>query len=312
MSATSESRPVPPTLVILAAGMGSRYGGLKQIDAMGPSGEAVIDYSVFDAKRAGFGKIVFVIRRDFEDAFRTFVDARFGHSIPVDYVFQQLDDLPDGFSVPEGREKPWGTAHAVLTAANAVKEPFAAINADDFYGRDAYVKLAAFLTGPAAQADGGRYCMIGFQLKNTLSDFGTVSRGLCTTDAAGKLLSVKELTKIAGSAEGAENVASDGTVQKLTGEEFVSMNMWGFTPDYFSHSRDNFIAFLKTQGNEAKSEWYIPTVVDDLIKAGTATVDVLGTTSAWFGVTYQEDKPHVMESIRNLIAAGEYPERLWE
>ncbi len=309
MSAASETTPVAPTLVILAAGMGSRYGGLKQIDAMGPNGEAVIDYSVFDAIRAGFGKVVFVIRRDFDEAFRSFVDARFGKAIPVEYVYQQLDDLPEGFSVPEGREKPWGTNHAVLTAAKVVKEPFAAINADDFYGRDAYRKLADFLTGTASE---GRYCMVGFQLKNTLSDFGTVSRGLCTTDAGGKLLSVRELTKIAGTPEGAENHAPDGSVQKLTGEEFVSMNMWGFAPDYLERSREHFIAFLETQGSELKSEWYIPTVVDDLIREGKATVDVLGTTSSWFGVTYQEDKPHVMASIQSLIAAGEYPERLWE
>jgi len=304
--------PSAPTLVILAAGMGSRYGGLKQIDAMGPNGEAVIDYSVFDAKRAGFGKVVFVIRRDFEDAFRAFVDARFGRALPVEYVFQRLDDLPEGFAVPEGREKPWGTGHAVLTAATAVNEPFAAINADDFYGRDAYAKLAAFLAGPAARADGGRYCMIGFQLKNTLSDFGTVSRGLCATDSANRLLSVKELTRIARTATGAENQASDGTVQPLTGEEFVSMNMWGFTPDFLGRMREQFIAFLQAHGHEAKSEWYIPAVVDAMIREGSATVDVLPTTSAWFGVTYQEDKPHVTASIRALIAAGEYPERLWE
>jgi len=305
----STSDTKKPTLVILAAGMGSRYGGLKQMDAMGPNGEAVIDYSVFDAIRAGFGKVVFIIRRDFEQAFRDFVDARFANAIPVEYVYQELGDLPDGYDCPAGREKPWGTGHATLAARTAVNEPFAVINADDFYGRDAYEKLAGFLAKSAGSK--ASYCMVGFRLNNTLSDFGTVSRGLCTTGDDGNLKSVKELTKIAGTADGAENTNDDGSVMKLTGEEPVSMNMWGFTPDFFETTNEKFALFLSERGQEEKSEFYIPSVVDEMIQENRATCAVLRTSSAWFGVTYQEDKPHVTKSIRDLIDAGEYPEKLW-
>ena len=291
--------------------MGSRYGGLKQIDAMGPNGEAVIDYSVFDAIRAGFGKVVFIIRKDFEQAFRDFVDARFTSHIPVEYVYQQIDDLPAGYTVPEGREKPWGTGHATLAARTAVNEPFAVINADDFYGQDAYEKLAAFLIECAGKNSSDRYCMIGFQLNKTLSDFGSVSRGICTTNDANDLLSVKEHTKISRTDTGAENQNDDGTKTPLTGNEPVSMNMWGFTPDCFDRVGEKFGKFLDAQGREQKSEFYIPFVVDDLIQEGRATCTLIPTSSDWFGVTYQEDKPHVQNSIQTLITRGDYPEKLW-
>ncbi|MEM0897860.1 MAG: nucleotidyltransferase [Verrucomicrobiota bacterium] len=302
-----------PTLLILAAGMGSRYGGLKQIDAMGPGGEAILDYSVYDALRAGFGRVVIVIRRDFESQFREFADAHFAQGAEVDYAFQQLDALPEGYEVPEGREKPWGTAHAILMADGAINEPFAVINADDFYGRDAYAKLAGHLTGDSLDPEGVECpcSMVGFLLKNTLSDFGTVSRGICDVDASGNLKSVEELTKIAKTESGAEHREGED-VRVLTGEETVSMNMWGFTPALFPVLREKFEHFLRERGNEPKSECYIPAVVDELISEKRAEAKVLQTSSPWFGVTYQEDKPLVMESIKQLITAGEYPESLWD
>lgn len=299
-----------PTLLILAAGMGSRYGGLKQLDAMGPSGEVVLDYSVFDAIRAGFGKVVFVIRRDFEEQFRSQIGARFGDRIQVDYAFQDINDLPTGFTVPEGRTKPWGTAHAVLAAEKVVHEPFLMINADDFYGRDAFAKMAANLT--TARPDDGidHYSMVGYYLKNTLSDHGSVARGVCTRDANGMLASITEMTKIFKTASGAENRETD-PAQPLTGEEVVSMNFFGFTPSLFGHLRAAFTEFLKVSGGDAKAECYAPKVVDDLIKAGRADVKVLESNDSWFGVTYPEDKADVVASIRALVAAGAYPQNLW-
>lgn len=299
-----------PTLLILAAGMGSRYGGLKQLDAMGPSGEVVLDYSVFDAIRAGFGKVVFVIRRDFEEQFRNQVGAKFQHRIPVEYAFQDINDLPAGFTVPEGRTKPWGTAHAVLAAESVVKEPFLMINADDFYGRDAFAKIAADLTA-AKTADGkSHYFMVGFYLKNTLSDHGSVSRGVCTTDANGMLSSVTEMTKIFKTETGAENRETDTPVP-LTGEEIASMNFFGFTPEIFGQLRAAFTLFLQNSGQELKSECYVPKEVDVLIRDGKADVHVLESTGKWFGITYPEDKAEVVASIRELVAAGEYPDSLW-
>ncbi|HYF35418.1 MAG TPA: sugar phosphate nucleotidyltransferase [Prosthecobacter sp.] len=299
-----------PTLLILAAGMGSRYGGLKQLDAMGPAGEVVLDYSVFDAIRAGFGKVVFVIRRDFEEQFRSQVGAKFQHRIPVEYAFQELHDLPEGFTVPEGRTKPWGTAHAVLAAESVVHEPFLMINADDFYGRDAFAKIAAELTTPRPMDGKSHYSMVGFYLKNTLSDHGSVARGVCKTDASGMLTSVTEMTKIFKTPDGAENRESDPPV-KLTGEEVVSMNFFGFTPDIFKHLRAAFTRFLEKQGGDLKSECYVPKEVDALINSGEADVRVLESTGKWFGVTYPEDKAEVVASIRQLIQAGDYPPSLW-
>ncbi len=300
-----------PTLLILAAGMGSRYGGLKQLDAMGPAGEVVLDYSVFDAIRAGFGKVVFVIRRDFEELFRTQIGSKYAGRIAVDYAFQDLHDLPVGFTVPEGRTKPWGTAHALLAAESVVHEPFLMINADDFYGQDAFQKIAVDLTQPRLQDGKSHYSMVGFHLKNTLSDHGSVSRGVCTCNASGMLSTVLEMTKIFKCDTGAENREVEGAYVPLTGNEVVSMNFFGFTPDIFAHLRTAFAAFLTERGTELKSECYVPAQVDALIAAGKADVRVLETTGKWFGVTYPEDKAEVVASIRALVDAGEYPQSLW-
>lgn len=297
-----------PTLLVLAAGMGSRYGGLKQIDPMGPGGERILDYSVFDAIRAGFGKVVFIIRPDFEAAFREQVVARFAARVDVALAFQTLDRLPTGFAVPAGREKPWGTTHAILCGRDAVHEPFAAINADDFYGRDAFSMLGRWLTAVPVDAD--RSSMVGFTLENTLSPHGSVARGVCRTDDRGFLADIRELTRISRTADGAENVV-DGRVERLSGREPVSMNMWGFTPRIFSQLEASFREFLARSGTEAKSECYIPLSVGELVRAGRTTCEVLPTTSTWFGVTYPEDKPGVQASIARLVRDGEYPERLW-
>ena len=295
-----------PTLLVLAAGMGSRYGGLKQIDPVGPAGETIIDYSIYDAMRAGFGKLVFVIRHDIEQPFREIVGSRFEQRIAVDYVFQELDKLPGGFAVPEGRTKPWGTTHAILMAADAVKEPFAAINADDFYGRHAYKVLADHLTSGSPD-----YAMVGFVLKNTLSDHGSVARGVSRTDASQYLTSIVEMLKIEPDGTGAKNTDADGKITKLTGDEAVSMNFWGFTPALFPQIKAAFENFLKKSGGELKSECYIPSTVGDLVTGGQAKVKVLRSPDSWFGVTYREDRPMVVESIRKLIAKGDYPENLW-
>ena len=295
-----------PTLLVLAAGMGSRYGGLKQIDPVGPTGETIIDYSIYDAMRAGFGKLVFVIRKDIEQQFREIVGSRFEKRIAVEYVFQELDKLPPGYSLPAGRTKPWGTTHAILMAEDVIKEPFAAINADDFYGQQAYQLLAKHL-----QAGTTDYAMVGFILRNTLSDFGSVARGVCRVDANNYLTSVVEMMKIERDGTGAKNTDAAGQITKLSGDEAVSMNFWGFTPALFGQLRTQFDAFLKKSGNELKSECYIPSTVNDLVVAGKAKAKVLRTNDSWFGVTYREDRPQVVESIRKLIAAGAYPEKLW-
>lgn len=299
-----------PTLLILAAGMGSRYGGLKQLDPMGPHGETVLDYSVFDALRGGFGKVVFVIRRDFEEEFKTKVGSRFDQKVPVEYAFQDLHSLPEGFSVPEGRVKPWGTTHAVLAAEANIHEPFAMINADDFYGHDAFAKLAANLQTLKPENGKAHYSMVGFQLKKTLSDNGSVARGVCTSKD-GKLESVTEMTKIFGTETGARNEEDPNNIVELTGNELVSMNFWGFTPDLFPQLHEAFHEFLTQHGKDPKSECYVPKVVDILIKTGKADVEVLETSSSWFGVTYPEDKEVVVGSIKKLTDAGEYPSPLW-
>lgn len=299
-----------PTLLILAAGMGSRYGGLKQLDAMGPSGEVVLDYSVFDAIRAGFGKVVFVIRRDFEEQFRSQIGSKFSDRIQVEYAFQDLHDLPAGFSVPEGRSKPWGTAHAVLAAEAVVHEPFLMINADDFYGRDAFAKIGQDLAAPRPDDGKSHYSMVGFYLKNTLSDHGSVARGVCTRGPDGMLSSVTEMTKIFKTATGAENRETEPPLP-LTGEEVVSMNFFGFTPDIFQHLRRAFTEFLRANGQDLKAECYVPKEVDALIRDGKADVRVLESNDSWFGVTYPEDKADVVASIRALVARGDYPADLW-
>jgi NDP-sugar pyrophosphorylase family protein len=290
-----------PTLLVLAAGMGSRYGGLKQIDPVGPTGEPVLDYAVFDARRAGFGRVVFVIRRDFEALFREKIGARYAGRIAVDYVFQSLDALPAGFTVPAGREKPWGTAHAVWCARDAVKENFAAINADDFYGADSFAQLANFLSG----ARGAQAAMVGFRLANTLSEHGAVSRGVCVADAAGALRSITEQTGILASDIGA------GPGRKFSGDELVSMNCWGFTPALFAALDAQLREFLAARSGDAKAEFYLPAAVSEQIARGLASVRVLPTAGAWFGVTYREDKPRVTAAIAELVRRGVYPENLW-
>jgi UTP-glucose-1-phosphate uridylyltransferase len=300
-----------PTLLVLAAGMGSRYGGLKQMDAVGPNGETIMDYSIFDAARAGFGKVVFVIRKDFEDVFRKTFANRFGSAIGVELVFQSIDKVPAGSAYTPERTKPWGTNHAVMMAADAIGEPFAVINADDFYGKESFEILAKFLS--EVEHTQHRYCMVGYRLSNTLSESGAVSRGICEKDAEGNLVSVVERTHI--EQLGGKPAYKDESGKLVPFENLdvpVSMNMWGFTPEYFAHSERYFREFLAQHGQQPKSEFYIPYVVDMLIKSRTATVKVLDTPSRWFGVTYAEDKPSVMMKLAELVRKGVYPERLWK
>lgn len=289
--------------------MGSRYGGLKQLDGLGPNGETIMDYSIFDAIRGGFGKVVFVIRRDFEQDFREKILPKYEHKIEVELVFQSLDALPEGFTCPADRVKPWGTNHAVLMGKDAIKEPFAVINADDFYGRDSFAVLGKALTELAGKKND--YCMVGFRVGNTLSESGTVARGICSTNEEGYLTSVVERTQIQ---------RIDGTVcYKDENDQWVgvddntpvSMNMWGFTPDYFEYSEEQFKTFLTENSGNIKAEYFIPLVVNNLINSGTARVKVLDTTSKWFGVTYAADRQGVVDKIAELVAAGEYPEKLF-
>ncbi len=289
------------SLVILAAGMGSRYGGLKQLDAVGPGGETLLDYAVHDAVQAGFARIVFVIRRAFEAEFRSLVGARYAGQVQVDYVFQELDMLPAGFTVPPERTKPWGTGHAVWCARAAIDGPFAVVNADDFYGRDSFAQLARFLRDAGAP---GRptVALVGFTLANTLSENGAVSRGVCAVRGDGLLSGVVEHTGIRR-----EDV---GPGRTFTGEETVSMNCWGLTPAVFAGLERRLAAFLRERAGDAKSEFYLPAAISDLIAAGEADVQVLQTQASWFGVTYREDKPGVVAAIGRLVAAGEYPATL--
>ena len=300
---------MPQTLVVLAAGMGSRYGGLKQIDPMGPSGETILDYSVFDALRAGFSKVVFIIRPDFEADFRNNVSSKFEHLVDVEYAFQTLDKLPSGWSVPAGREKPWGTTHAILCAADVVKENFAVINADDFYGQESYAVLNEELSGVDSFAN--TFSMVGFTLRNTLSDHGSVARGVCTTNENGLLTHIDEMTNLSREGSGALYTREDGSVLNLTGDEPVSMNMWGFTPRLFDHLDRVFQEFLRKSGTELKSECFIPLTVGQLITEKHVTCKVLRSNSTWFGVTYKEDKEIVQGSIAALVEKGKYPQSLW-
>ena len=299
------------TLLILAAGMGSRYGGLKQMDPMGPDGETVLDYSVYDAIRAGFKRVVFIIREDFAQAFREGVGARFEGKIEVDYAFQKLDDLPDGFSVPEGREKPWGTTHAIRAGRNAVSGPFAVINADDFYGADAYQRIAAYFRESNDSDDSmSHYCMVGYHINKTLSDHGDVNRGICSEND-GLLSEVEEITEIKREQDGKiYGNQLDGTRIEIDEHALASRNFWGFSHEFFAQLEEHFIQFLKESGNELKSECYIPTLVDDLISQKKADCRLLETTSSWFGVTYPDDKPHVVDAIKQLVDQGTYPSPL--
>lgn len=301
-----------PTLILLAAGMGSRYGGLKQLDGLGPNGETIMDYSIYDAIQAGFGKIVFIIRKDFEDEFRSKVLSKYEGHIPTEVVFQSIDALPEGFSVPEGRTKPWGTNHAVLMAKDVVKEPFCVINCDDFYNRDAFMVIGKFLA-ELPEGCRNKYSMVGFRVGNTLSENGTVARGVCSTDAERHLTTVVERTEIERHNGPICFKDENGEWVELKDETPVSMNVWGFTPDYFEYSDAYFKEWLASDGvmENPKSEYFIPLMVNKLINEGTATVEVLDTTSKWFGVTYAADRPSVVEKIKSLVAEGVYPEKLF-
>jgi len=296
------------TLVILAAGMGSRYGGLKQIDPITENGEFILDFSVFDAIRSGFDKVVFVIKKENLEAFRDTVGKRFEDRIKVEYVFQSIDDLPEGFSVPEGRVKPWGTAHALLAARDVVTDPFAVINADDFYGESAYRMIAEHYGNNNGAT--GDYCMVGYTLKNTLTENGTVSRGICRADADGKLVDVTERTKIKRVGDVAESAEDSGTYT-FPLDSIVSMNCWGFTPDIFDGVMEGFERFLASpEGDPQKREYYLPFAVTELMNGGKCNVALYHSEDPWYGVTYAEDKAFVKESIASLMKSGRYPEKL--
>ncbi|MFB6318941.1 NDP-sugar synthase [Saccharicrinis sp. FJH54] len=297
-----------PTLVILAAGMGSRYGGLKQIDGFGPNGEAIIEYSVFDAIRAGFGKVVFVVRENIEAAFKAHFGSKFEGKIEVEYVYQELDNLPEGLSVPPERTKPWGTGHAVLVTKDAVKTPFAVINADDFYGRDAFETVAKELNATSNETK--TYYLLGYEVQKTLSEFGSVSRGICGVDQDGNLTDIVERTKIFRNND--KIVYDDnGTLHELNPQQPVSMNFMAFTPSVFTYYEAYFNAFITENVDNPKAEFYMPSVLNTLINKGEAEVKVLSTTAQWFGVTYKEDKEDAVARLNRLIADGEYPSKLW-
>lgn len=288
-----------PTLLILAAGMGSRYGGLKQLDQLGPNRETIMDYSVDYALAAGFGKVVFVIRKNMQEPFDQHILVKYQDKIRVETVYQEIDILPEGFTVNPERVKPYGTAHAILMAKDAIKEPFAVINADDFYGKDAFQTMADFLNTPQTDTV-PVFSMIGYYLKNTLSEFGSVSRGVCVSNEKSELVQITEMTKIQKYEDGIKNLNEDGTYTALTGNEPVSMNFWGFTADFFTSLEQQFIQFLKINNDNPKSEFPIPAVVDQFISSKKAVVKVLECDASWFGVTYQEDKPYVMQKLKEL------------
>lgn len=298
------------SLVVLAAGMGSRYGGLKQIDPVGPSGETILDYSVYDAARAGFNRVVFIIRKDIESAFRESVGRRFEGRIDVAYAFQELTHIADGFSIPPDRKKPWGTAHAVLTVANQVDGPFAVINADDFYGAASYQELSHFFESNPGDSSPHEFAMVGFVLRNTISQHGSVARGICAVDDQMFLRSVTEHSCIRLQGNQIVSEQSDGVSVPLTGDEWVSMNLWGFTPAIFPHLSDSFGRFLSDKGHEPGSEFYIPTAIDTMMTQGIAHVRVLPSQDRWFGVTYREDKEVVQKAIADLVSSGIYPSPL--
>lgn len=302
-----------PTLLLLAAGMGSRYGGLKQLDGLGPNGETIMDYSIYDAIQAGFGKIVWVIRKDFEQDFREKILAKYEGHIPCEIVFQSLDKIPEGYSVPEGRTKPWGTNHAVMMAKDVIKEPFCVINCDDFYNRDCFRVIGKFLS-ELPEGSKGKYAMVGFRVSNTLSDNGSVSRGVCEKDAEQHLTSCVERTEILPTPDGnAKYKDENGNWVNIPANTPVSMNVWGFTPEYFEYSDKLFKEFLDLPSTKSnpKAEYLIPWVVDKLIKSGKATCEVLDTTSKWFGVTYSADRPSVVAKIQKLVDDGVYPNKLF-
>ncbi len=299
-----------PTLFVLAAGMGSRYGGLKQLDGLGPHGETIMDYSIYDAIHSGFGKVVFVIRKDFEQDFRSKILSKYENHIPTEVVFQSVNDLPEGFTCPPERTKPWGTNHALLMGKKVINEPFAIINSDDYYGRNSFEVMARELSS-LPEGSVGHYSMVGFNVGNTMSESGTVSRGVCET-ADGILTSVVERTKIGyNDAHEIFFLDENNKEQILASDTPVSMNFWGFTPDYFKHSEDFFVRFLKENINQPKAEFFIPSLVNELVENKTAQVRVLKTSSKWFGVTYAEDRPAVVEKFAQLHRDGIYPEKMF-
>ncbi|MDR2848811.1 MAG: nucleotidyltransferase [Bacteroidales bacterium] len=299
-----------PTLLALAAGMGSRYGGLKQIDTLGPSGETIIDYSIYDAIRAGFGKVVMVIRKSIEEDFKQVFFKKYSGKIDIEYVLQEIDYVPAGLSYHPERVKPWGTAHAVLMAADAIKEPFCVINGDDFYGADAFMQMAAYLN--QQRAEDTNYCMVGYQLARTLSDYGFVARGICNADENGFLKNVTECTQIKRIGSVICYKDAQELNHPLPDEQIVSMNCWGFTPAYFKELKIAVEKFIRERGNDLKSELYIPAVVSELIDNKKASVKVLSSTAEWFGVTYKEDRSYVVERLKSLTDKGIYPSPLWK
>ena len=299
-----------PTLFVLAAGMGSRYGGLKQLDGLGPNGETIMDYSIYDAVRAGFGKVVIVIRHSFEQDFREKVINKYEKVIPVEVVFQEIDCVPEGASYNKERVKPWGTNHALLMGKNVIKEPFAIINADDFYGKESYEVLAKFLMEKENKTN--EYCMVGYRVSNTLSESGSVSRGVCEVDAENNLTSVVERTSIERKDNKIQFTDENGQEVEISENTPVSMNMWGFTPDYFKYSEEFFKKFLQENGDNLKSEFYIPTLVNELVCNKIVSCKVLDTPAKWFGVTYAEDRPQFVEKINDLVEKGVYPKKLWK
>ena len=298
-----------PTLLVLAAGLGSRYGGLKQLDGLGPNKETIMDYSIYDAVKAGFGKIVFVIRKSFEKEFKEKVAKKYEHLIKIEIVFQELDNLPEGFELNPERVKPWGTNHALMMGKEVINEPFAVINADDFYGRDSYKVICEFLS--KLENSKNLYCMVGYRVGNTLSESGTVARGVCETDADGNLTGIVERTQVKRIDGSVKYKDENGEWISIADNKPVSMNMFGFTPDFFDYSDDSFVDFLKENEEVLNAEYFIPTVVNDLIVKGKSTVKVLDTASQWFGVTYQEDRPWVVQKFKELVDSGEYPSPLF-
>jgi len=299
-----------PALFVLAAGMGSRYGGLKQLDGLGPNGETIMDYSIYDAERAGFGKVVFVIRESFEKDFREKILRKYENLIPVETVFQELDKLPEGFQLSKDRVKPWGTNHAVMMGKDVIKEPFLVINADDFYGRESYQIASKYLQ--SLENKKNHYFMVGYRIGNSLSESGSVARGICLTNKEGFLTSIAERTYVIRDKDGKIKYKDENENLIEVGENSpVSMNMWGFTTEYFDYSESLFVDFLKKNQDNPKSEIYIPWVIDCLIEKGQIQVKVLDTPSKWFGITYAEDRASVVEKIARLVKQGEYPEKLF-
>jgi len=298
-----------PTLLVLAAGLGARYGGLKQIDSVGPNGETLIDYSIYDGIKAGFGKVVFVIRHYFEQAFTEKVSSKFEGRVEIACTYQELDAGLGDFELPQERQKPWGTGHAILVSQDAIDGPFAVVNADDYYGAEAFGAMVRFLTAESRASD--EYAMVGYTLRNTLSEYGAVARGVSRRDERMYLKEIVERKAIEKTAEGARHIDDGGTTHALTGDEIVSMNLWGFQPSMFAHLQAQFAHFLRSCGHERKAEFFIPTVVDELIRSGRASVKVLHTNDSWFGITYRGDRAIAAQCMRDLIDKGIYPERLW-